>query len=174
MSQDAIYSALQIENSERCSPPLSADEVMTISKSVTRYQPTAEPVVNPHAEEIKTQEPLDAYGGVMAFLELLSHLEGRSINTHIERIDTAIGGLERQTLMVLAARPSMGKSTLAWQIARNVAASGQKSLFFSLEMSITSLWQKRPAVRLVQAGETSGRAKPAKPRSPGLLIRLLN
>jgi replicative DNA helicase len=115
---------------------------MTISKSVTRYQPTAEPVASPHTEELKTQEPLDAYGGVVAFLDLISHLEGRSINTHIERIDSAIGGLERQTLMVLAARPSMGKSTLAWQIARNVAAFGQKALFFSLEMSITSLWAK--------------------------------
>jgi replicative DNA helicase len=36
----------------------------------------------------------------------------------------------------------MGKSTLAWQIARNVASQKMKAIFFSLEVSIPSMWAK--------------------------------
>ena len=57
----------------------------------------------------------------------------RSVDTFIPPIDLATGGLERQTLSVIAARPSMGKTALVWQIARNVAASGQVALFFSFK-----------------------------------------
>ena len=64
----------------------------------------------------------------------------RSVDTFIPPIDSALGGLERQTLTILAARPSMGKTALAWQIARNVAASGQRAIFFSMEMSDVNLW----------------------------------
>lgn len=66
----------------------------------------------------------------------------RSIDTFIPPLDTALGGLERQTLTVLAGRPGMGKTALAWQIARNVAQSGRGVTFFSLEMSAASLWAR--------------------------------
>lgn len=74
----------------------------------------------------------------------------RSVDTFIPPIDSALGGLERQTLTILAARPSMGKTALAWQIARNVAASGQKVIFFSLEMSDVNLWG-RAACPLIES-----------------------
>jgi len=142
---DAILAALLEENRQRCDPPLSADEISAIAKSITRYQP-AEPKTMPTPQwpdgEVKVTETYDAYAGVMAFIELLSCLDGRSIPTFIPQIDAATGGLERQTLTVLAARPSMGKSTLAWQIALNASANGLRSLFVSLEMSVTSLWAK--------------------------------
>ncbi len=66
----------------------------------------------------------------------------RCIETFIPPIDTLLGGLERQTETILAARPSMGKTARALQIARNVAESGKKVLFFSLEMSAVSLWAR--------------------------------
>jgi replicative DNA helicase len=66
----------------------------------------------------------------------------RSVETFIPPIDVAIGGLERQTETVLAARPSMGKTALGLQIARNVAESGKRVIFFSLEMSAVSLWAR--------------------------------
>jgi replicative DNA helicase len=64
----------------------------------------------------------------------------RSVPTYIPQIDNSIGGLERQTLTILAARPSMGKTALAWQIGRNVAHANSKVLIFSLEMSAVNLW----------------------------------
>jgi KaiC/GvpD/RAD55 family RecA-like ATPase len=142
MSTDAIFQALMVENTRRCVPPLSPDELSRISKSVGRYPPTAPPAFSGDQEEIPVREPMDAFTVGSAFMDLLENLEGRSIKVYIGGIDSSLGGLERQTLTVLAARPSMGKTTLAWQMARNVAASGFKAMFFSLEMSATSLWAK--------------------------------
>lgn len=68
--------------------------------------------------------------------------ERRAIKTHIVPLDLAIGGFERQTLNIIAARPSMGKTALALQIARNAAQSGNKVLFCSIEMSAETLWAR--------------------------------
>jgi replicative DNA helicase len=66
----------------------------------------------------------------------------RSIETFIPPLDLSLGGLEKQTLTVLAARPSMGKTAMALQIARNIAESGKDVIFFSLEMSAIGLWAR--------------------------------
>lgn len=85
----------------------------------------------------------------------------RSVPTFIPKLDEATGGLERQTLSVLAARPSTGKTALAFQIARSVAYSGKDVLFFSLEMSAVNLWSRAacPTIdttwRDVRAGKLS-------------------
>lgn len=146
MSQDSILAALVTENDLKCSPPLDEDDIRKIAKSVSQYEPTTPPVVNngngKGVTGLAYRDPNDAPDGIMAFLDLLGHLKDRSVPTGIPSLDDAIGGLERQSLTVLAARPSMGKSTLAWQIARNVAASGKRAIFYSLEMSETSLWAK--------------------------------
>lgn len=145
-NHEAILAALLEENQERCNPPLSNDEVSTIAQSIMRYDP-AEPtrvmsVPQFSGDELKARDPFTAFDGVMALLDLMNNLEGRSIPTFIPQLDNATGGLERQTLTVLAARPSMGKSTLAWQIALNNSAAGLQSYFFSLEMSVIALWAK--------------------------------
>lgn len=76
-----------------------------------------------------------------SFLRILE-AENRSILTGIPVLDNATGGLERQNQTILAAPPSTGKSALAFQIARNVAASGKKVLFVSLEMSEANLFAR--------------------------------
>jgi replicative DNA helicase len=58
-----------------------------------------------------------------------------------------IGGLHRQELAILAARPSVGKSALAGCIAGHVAAAHGPVLVFSLEMSRES-WFARLAAAL--------------------------
>jgi KaiC/GvpD/RAD55 family RecA-like ATPase len=140
MDSESIFAALQVENNKNCNPPLSEDEVLTIAKSYDRYQPTTPPAFE--STETEYHEPKNAFEIHVEFMNLLDHLEGRSIHTWIPAIDKCLGGFERQTLTILAARPSMGKSTLAWQIARNIAANHQKAYFYSLEMSSTSLWAK--------------------------------
>jgi replicative DNA helicase len=57
-------------------------------------------------------------------------------------IDSALGGLWPGQLILLAARPSIGKSTLAQNIAENVADTGSLVLFFTLEMSRRELQTK--------------------------------
>lgn len=58
----------------------------------------------------------------------------RGLSTGIDSIDHLTEGLEVE-LVMLAARPSMGKSALAFEIARKVAVRGQRVIIFSLEMN---------------------------------------
>jgi replicative DNA helicase len=55
--------------------------------------------------------------------------------TGFPALDAITGGLEPGQLVILAARPSVGKSALATNIAYHVAAAGTPVLFCTLEMS---------------------------------------
>ena len=78
----------------------------------------------------------------LEFLEAVTK-DGRNILTGVSGLDTNTGGLERSTMSVLAGRPSMGKSSLAFQIARNVAGPEHlKVIYFSLEMHRVNLWAR--------------------------------
>lgn len=60
----------------------------------------------------------------------------RGVSTGFGDFDKLTAGLQPSDLVILAARPSMGKTTFAMNIAQNVAQHSDKSvLFFSLEMS---------------------------------------
>ncbi len=60
----------------------------------------------------------------------------RGIPTGYKDMDNILAGLQRSDLIVLAARPSMGKTALALNLAHNVAIkAGVPVLVFSLEMS---------------------------------------
>lgn len=79
---------------------------------------------------------------------LLSDTGGRGISTGFAFLDDLIGGFKPGQMIILAARPAMGKSALASQVALNVARAGGNVAFFSLEMT-----QAEIAARLVsQAG----------------------
>lgn len=60
----------------------------------------------------------------------------RGIPTGYKDLDNILAGLQRSDLFILAARPSMGKTALALNLAHNVATkAGEPVLLFSLEMS---------------------------------------
>ncbi len=60
----------------------------------------------------------------------------RGVPTGFRDLDKILAGLQRSDLFILAARPSMGKTALALNLAHNVATkSGEPVLLFSLEMS---------------------------------------
>lgn len=60
----------------------------------------------------------------------------RGVPTGYRDLDKMTAGLQRSDLIILAARPAMGKSTLALNLAYNVASQAKQSvLVFSLEMS---------------------------------------
>jgi len=60
----------------------------------------------------------------------------RGVRTGWRDLDTMTAGLQRSDLIILAARPAMGKTTLVTNLAYNVATiAKQPVLFFSLEMS---------------------------------------
>ncbi len=57
------------------------------------------------------------------------------LSTGFRDLDKYTAGLQKGTLVLIAARPAMGKSSLALNIAQNMALSGKTVAFFSLEMS---------------------------------------
>ena len=57
------------------------------------------------------------------------------LTTGYRALDDITGGLRRGQYMLLAARPSMGKTTLALGIAAGAAAAGARVLFISREMN---------------------------------------
>lgn len=60
----------------------------------------------------------------------------KALPTGISALDSTITGLNRSDLILLAARPGMGKTSFALNIARHVAIKAKKRIaFFSLEMS---------------------------------------
>ncbi len=79
-------------------------------------------------------------GGVGAFLDPSQRVRG--LSTGFAKFDEMTGGLNGGELFILAARPSMGKTALALNIAQHVASHPRmrKSVaVFSLEMSSSSL-----------------------------------
>ena len=65
------------------------------------------------------------------------------IRTGFADFDTLLGGLKRSDLIILAARPSLGKTSLALNIARNAAVGqGARVAIFSLEMAAEQLAQR--------------------------------
>ena len=64
------------------------------------------------------------------------HGESGGLKTGYYELDSMTGGLQKSDLIVVAARPSMGKTAIALNIAANIALKEQKSVgFFSIEMS---------------------------------------
>lgn len=62
--------------------------------------------------------------------------------TGFRDLDRMLAGLQPANLVVIAARPSMGKSALALNIAENVAESGAPVAIFTLEMSREEVVQR--------------------------------
>jgi replicative DNA helicase len=90
---------------------------------------------------VKSQQVIDSFpGGVNAFLDPTQRIKG--ISTGFTKFDEMTGGLHGGELIILAARPSMGKTALALNIAQHVATHPKMRkpvAVFSLEMSSSSL-----------------------------------
>jgi len=63
------------------------------------------------------------------------------------------GGLQRSDFVVVAARPSVGKSSLCFGFAKNAARYGQRVAIFSLEMAAGQIIQRMLASESGVAGE---------------------
>ncbi|MSU54788.1 MAG: replicative DNA helicase [Candidatus Staskawiczbacteria bacterium] len=67
----------------------------------------------------------------------------RGVPTGFKQLDNMLSGLQRSDLIILAARPSMGKSSLAMDIAQHVAVHQNLPVgIFSLEMSKDQLVER--------------------------------
>ncbi len=115
---------------------LSLDETIEISdvvdKSETLLFNVAQEGVKSNFVHVK-ELLKDAY-------ERASHAKGSDdysgISTGFRELDVLLGGFQKSDLIILAARPSVGKTSLALDMMRNAALIEKKNVaFFSLEMS---------------------------------------
>ena len=115
----------------------------------------------------------------------------KGLPTGIKELDNTITGLNRSDLIVLAARPGVGKTSLGLNIARHVAVTAKRRVaFFSLEMGREQLASRLLAsealvegtklrsgdlteaewARLIEAGDILRRADLYFDDSPGLTV----
>lgn len=76
-------------------------------------------------------------------LNATSHIDG--LPTGIKNLDERYCGWKAGDLVVLAARPSMGKSALGFQIAQHNALAGNRVMAFSLEMTAEQIMERATA-----------------------------
>lgn len=75
--------------------------------------------------------------GAFERIEYLREHKGelRGVTTGFTELNKALSGLQKSNLVILGARPSVGKTSLALDIARHAALAGTAVGIFSLEMS---------------------------------------
>jgi replicative DNA helicase len=126
ISQDTINRAVQSEENPTQILGAAEDALMKLGDMQSR-----------NALSTPAQIVEDYEGGINAFLDA-----SKGISTGFLKFDELTGGLREGELFILAARPAMGKTALALNIATNVAMSrtNPKAVaVFSLEMSKESL-----------------------------------
>ncbi|MDE2822530.1 MAG: replicative DNA helicase [Chloroflexota bacterium] len=85
---------------------------------------------------VHIRQVLDQYMEEVASLQANQDIHLSPIATGFPDLDKLLGGgLQRSDLIIVAARPSLGKSTLAFNIARHAAEQLARVAVFSLEMS---------------------------------------
>jgi replicative DNA helicase len=83
----------------------------------------------------------NSFGSIDALLKRGQRITG--LATHYTDLDEMTSGLQKSDLVILAARPSMGKTSFAMNIAENAAIDDKKTVgIFSLEMSSEALLQR--------------------------------
>lgn len=65
-----------------------------------------------------------------------------ALDTGYKRLDDLLRGMRGTNLIVIAARPGVGKSAFALEIARSVAMQGHKVIIYSYEMSDSELAER--------------------------------
>jgi replicative DNA helicase len=83
----------------------------------------------------------ESFGSIDALLQRGRRITG--LETHYPDLDEMTSGLQKSDLIIVAARPSMGKTSFAMNIAENAAIEDGKTVaVFSLEMSKEALLQR--------------------------------
>src|SRR5699024_5042823 len=84
---------------------------------------------------------IDVYDNIVQLHHAQSDVTG--ISTGYRDLDRMTSGFQRNDLIIIAARPSMGKTAFALNIAQNVAINSDENVaIFSLEMGADQLVQR--------------------------------
>lgn len=78
--------------------------------------------------------------------DLFSDEPSHQIKTKFNHMDNKIGGFDPSQLVIIAARPSVGKTSFALNMLWNLAKEGYKTSFFSLETTGKSIIHRLVAI----------------------------
>lgn len=92
------------------------------------------------ASSVGTADAMRARAAVDAYMTaVVNETALAPILTHYADLDDLLGGINRAELTIVAARPSVGKSSFGLAAAMRMADAGVPVVFFSLEMRIEAL-----------------------------------
>jgi len=120
---------------------ISVESGLSVSERLDRSQGLLQTL---QTGRTRSTAPTAISASVVGLLDRLQELadgtQSTGIPTMFKGLDRRIGGgLKGGKQIILAARPSIGKSSLAEQIALNLATNGHGAAFFSMEMSKSEL-----------------------------------
>ena len=129
VSHDTIHRCLTCEDDAKQILGAAEDALMKLGDATSRNA-----LATPH-------QIISEYdGGLEAFLDTSKRIKG--ISTGFLKLDEMTGGLREGELIILAARPAMGKTAFALNIAQHITSNPKNPkavAVFSLEMSKESL-----------------------------------
>jgi replicative DNA helicase len=152
-SDSLVSSARKVQQAGMCRDILQRDlpriagaagngdlaEVMTLLTAALNDTMTAMAETS-ELEHLK--EVLPTYMDKLTSLQRSQQGQITGVPTGLSGLDMLTGGLQKSDVVILAARPSMGKSSAANTVARNAAMQGKVVALFSLEMSKQQVVQR--------------------------------
>jgi replicative DNA helicase len=109
----------------------------------TVFNTSEEKIFNLTTNKQDKFKPLPIGVALASVFEKIEQGSSPAYPTGLEDLDTLIGGLIKQDLIIIAARASMGKTWLACHLANHIATEQQKPVvFFSAEMSNEQLTKR--------------------------------
>lgn len=140
VTAQVIHEEAQKRRTREIGFAMSAGELSSI-EALTKLQE----LVQNQGSQLQT--PMEAANMVLDYINDAADGKAKPfLPTGFPSLDAQLaGGLAAGGLITIAARPGVGKTTAALAIAENVAASGGKVLYISLEMTTAQLWSCRVA-----------------------------
>lgn len=119
---------------------LNLIELLKSDSDIEQINDTMAKIVNWENQDVDIEDASDSFKKFWNDLEKKQGIE--FIPTGLNKLDNLLGGFTKQTLNIIACRPSIGKSSLATQLALYQLLNNKKVLFFTLEMSTQQLMRR--------------------------------
>lgn len=132
--QDDIIHAYQRRESERLANMYQQDDTTSIRELIDNLQAIE---LLDKTEDTGTKEYINEL-----IEEIYSDAPNNKIKTGFPLMDYKIGGFDPSQLVVIAARPSVGKTAFALNLLWNVARNGYQTTFFSIETTGKNVLQR--------------------------------
>ena len=125
---------------------LSAKETENSDKMIAKIANVVSKMVEAKSEQKDSCQMHDILEStidkILTRMQFKDELESGRIKTGIEKLDAAIHGIKGGRLYIIAARPSVGKTSFATFICLEALKQGKKPLFFSNEMDKEDIMEK--------------------------------